>query len=516
MKYFTKKNLKSLAGPLALVAILGSFTFTMASINALNLKTSEPQMAQVRNATEYLKAESSRKSVYLQEDALKIKESIQINTMLKKAPSGNLLLPPNPTPSSAPVIGSFLVNGSTTPTAVDYEDIFTATWSVSNAIYCEGRGYHIPRQNGGDWIDGSQYPATGSFTDLIAKEGAQNGYSPSLPLTLYCVSNTGDSSYQTIFLPVNEPEDEIFLLGGQAQTVVNGVAQGIAGVDSWKSQDMTNWSSYQSLWGYTADRVVIFDDEIWVFYPSEIRKSADGVSWNTVTSSPSYVSSPYTIYFHNVEAWNGALWSITGSMVSSSGANQLSNVSKSTDGINWTQMPIPPWIGGFDHDSFVFDNKLWVIQGNTNVASYVQGIWNTSDGINWTNVTNSLPWGFRINMGIVVHDGYIYVTGGRIIHPTTEYKNDVWRSSDGVNWVQVTQNAQWSPREHHRIVSYNNKMWLFSGLQFPFVNAPVLPNNGQLWSSIDGATWNPETFPMPLDRQIHEVIVRQIKEIVPY
>ena len=39
-------------------------------------------------------------------------------------------------------------------------------------------------------------------------------------------------------------------------------------------------------------------------------------------------------------------------------------------------------------------------------------------------------------------DGKIWVLGGS----AKSYKNDVWYSTDGINWSEATKNAAWSVR----------------------------------------------------------------------
>jgi hypothetical protein len=46
-----------------------------------------------------------------------------------------------------------------------------------------------------------------------------------------------------------------------------------------------------------------------------------------------------------------------------------------------------PWSGRYGHTSVVFDNKIWVI-GGYNGNNLLNDIWYSSDGINWTLATN--------------------------------------------------------------------------------------------------------------------------------
>lgn len=41
-----------------------------------------------------------------------------------------------------------------------------------------------------------------------------------------------------------------------------------------------------------------------------------------------------------------------------------------------------------------------------------------------------------------------------------KYLNDVWESIDGIEWFRVINNADFSPRKGHAVVSYDNCIYL--------------------------------------------------------
>ena len=53
-------------------------------------------------------------------------------------------------------------------------------------------------------------------------------------------------------------------------------------------------------------------------------------------------------------------------------------------------------------------------------------------------------WSARYGHTAVSHDGYLWVMGGAT--GSGSYRNDVWKSADGVSWTQVTASAGWSAR----------------------------------------------------------------------
>lgn len=167
----------------------------------------------------------------------------------------------------------------------------------------------------------------------------------------------------------------------------------------------------------------------------------------------------------------------------------------SVDGFNWQLKAIAPWEPRHVFGALVFDNKMWVLGGDQNQDHFQKDIWNSIDGKNWNLVTNNAPWGERVTHLTSVFNGKMWVMGGqKIVGPglsnqiDTVY-NDVWNSSDGVNWTQVTSSAQWSPRgQIEGYCVFKNKMWIIGGGTYDFENSYRKYFN-DVWSSSDGVNW---------------------------
>ncbi|NUM36764.1 MAG: hypothetical protein HUU50_19650 [Candidatus Brocadiae bacterium] len=84
------------------------------------------------------------------------------------------------------------------------------------------------------------------------------------------------------------------------------------------------------------------------------------------------------------------------------------------------------------HTSVVFDDKIWIIGGDDTNGSYLNDVWSSSDGINWTQVTAHASWPARQQHTSVLFDDKIWIIGGS--DGVTTRLNDVWYSSDGVNY----------------------------------------------------------------------------------
>ena len=101
---------------------------------------------------------------------------------------------------------------------------------------------------------------------------------------------------------------------------------------------------------------------------------------------------------------------------------------------------------------------MWLLGGFAN--SNENDVWNSIDGINWTQTTASAGWFGRYYYTSLVYDNKMWVLGGT---NGINNLNDVWYSTDGINWSQITANAGWLARSNHTSLVYNNKMWVLGG-----------------------------------------------------
>jgi len=193
--------------------------------------------------------------------------------------------------------------------------------------------------------------------------------------------------------------------------------------------------------------------------------NAETINWAQATSNaltPARVTT--TVVFQN------KIWALGGQ---DSNGNLLNDVWSSSDGVNWTQVTASAsWSPRADHTVVVFNNKMWLMGGSTISGTWMSGkandVWYSSDGINWTQAVASAPWQERYRHTSVVFDNKIWVIGGGT--NGGGWLNDIWYSSDGINWTQATPSAPWTPRYCHSSVVYNGKMWVIGGNYAPGQN----------------------------------------------
>jgi hypothetical protein len=84
---------------------------------------------------------------------------------------------------------------------------------------------------------------------------------------------------------------------------------------------------------------------------------------------------------------------------------------------------------------------MWVIGSEGGACD----VWASSNGSTWTQVTNAAAWGNgRQNFGVAALNNQLWVVGG---HTNSVSFNDVWSSTNGAVWTQVNSAAPWAARD---------------------------------------------------------------------
>ena len=102
----------------------------------------------------------------------------------------------------------------------------------------------------------------------------------------------------------------------------------------------------------------------------------------------------------------------------------------------------------------------------------------------WIEITDNASFSPRESHGVTVFDNRLWVIGGRV--DPNELANDVWSSPDGKNWALEAEHAGFSPRTYHSVVAFNNKLWVIGGCS-------IEGYTNDVWSSPDGRAWTLET-----------------------
>ena len=245
--------------------------------------------------------------------------------------------------------------------------------------------------------------------------------------------------------------------------------------------------------------------------------------WQNVTVQAAFAGRDGAgLLSYNNKLWLLGGWNASTAVFPLTTTNEVWN---STDGQHWTLVKpntsgsasfnaATDWEGRHMAGWVVFQNKLWIVGGDSNQCHYQTDAWSSSDGVNWTLATNQLPWGNRVLFYTLVFNNRIWVMGGQTLvlddcpgspQPETFY-NDVWTSADGANWSQVQPTGTiWAPRGViWGAVVFNGRMWVVGGGTY---GTPQYLYN-DVWSSADGMNWTRVIANAPWQPRIyHDITV---------
>jgi hypothetical protein len=172
------------------------------------------------------------------------------------------------------------------------------------------------------------------------------------------------------------------------------------------------------------------------------------------------------------------------------------DVWNSADGKTWAQVnqgrPVP-WGSRALHHTLVFQDKLWVLGGQTIPTfapaeeAFHRDVWNSTDGRAWQRVAPEGPcWSARGMIGgSAVFRGRMWVLGGGTYDtpkvPKRNFYNDVWSSADGARWTRHVEFAPWDARQYHDVAVFDDRLWVLEGY--------AGQNRKDVWYSADGVNW---------------------------
>jgi hypothetical protein len=145
--------------------------------------------------------------------------------------------------------------------------------------------------------------------------------------------------------------------------------------------------------------------------------------------------------------------------------------------------------------AFVLDDKMWVIGGNCGIAGFsrqlpydtswdANDVWWSTDGVNWTCAATSSKFKKYSNTSSVVFQGKIWVAGEIGEGATSDgQRYEVQYSSDCVNWSVVNWNFP-VDLTFGKLAVFRDKLWIIGQASIPWPSCP-----GVIWYSEDGLTW---------------------------
>ncbi len=144
-----------------------------------------------------------------------------------------------------------------------------------------------------------------------------------------------------------------------------------------------------------------------------------------------------------------------------------------------------------NHAVASFLDSLWVIGGND--GQFRNDVWRSPDGVTWTRVLADNPttvtrFSPRAGHACLVFANKLWVIGGETDTGTGyDTLDDVWWTTNGVDWTRATASADFWARAYHSAVVFDNRMWLLGGMSYDSEGMPLLLDDA--WTSTDGQTW---------------------------
>ena len=140
-----------------------------------------------------------------------------------------------------------------------------------------------------------------------------------------------------------------------------------------------------------------------------------------------------------------------------------------------------------DHRVVSLSNQLYLVGGIDMIpgpGTVQNKVFRSADGVTWVEVGQVGSFAERFGHGMAEMGGKLWVAAG--YGADISLRNDVGFSTDGATWTTSTGNAGFSPRSGAELVSFKGKLFVIGG------NAGSGAVN-DVWSSADGVTWVRET-----------------------
>lgn len=134
-------------------------------------------------------------------------------------------------------------------------------------------------------------------------------------------------------------------------------------------------------------------------------------------------------------------------------------------------------------------------------------VWASLDGATFSQVpTTGAVWRPRgyVSEAVELNARMWLIGGGLSEDPTAgrpkrEFYNDVWSTTDGASWTPAPTEAPFSPRIWHNVKSFDGRLWVINGYDGNIAGGGRLGDNlPDVWASTDGVNWYdvspPSTF----------------------
>jgi hypothetical protein len=235
---------------------------------------------------------------------------------------------------------------------------------------------------------------------------------------------------------------------------------------------------------------------------AEFSSGADGVAFYRSTDSNCDLANYSTCA-------NGQLDILNGSAVTDTAANSersafyrfVSGGARADLLLGVQELPLSR---GFQVEEL--NGQLYAVGGYRNGAAVGDDVWVSSDGTHWAQLTEAAGFAQHSDFGMAVFNNRLWIAGGKGLDAygsPNNYLHDVWSSSNGIDWTQATAAAAFAARQNPNLIAYQGKLWLIGG----YDNTTTAIQDA--WSSTDGISWTQEVENLPFEAR-HLVVFNNV------
>lgn len=241
--------------------------------------------------------------------------------------------------------------------------------------------------------------------------------------------------------------------------------------DIWSSDDGENWE-LQTLDAPFGNRyrhdVIVFNSRMWLYCGAgdgvikrDFWSTADGINWVEETNESPWNITPFYHSHGTMFVFENKIWRFAGYTGSIEDLlSEERNIWNSTDGKNWTKVSENH---GFDSkygmEVIPFNDQLIGLEGSNFSSSQFTKVWQSNDGINWNMIAENLPFKFGVYTEAIVYDNKLYLTAG------SGY-NELWYTEDGILWEEAIIDRKYPARHAKSSIIFNDRIYVVGGGTF--------------------------------------------------
>jgi hypothetical protein len=218
-------------------------------------------------------------------------------------------------------------------------------------------------------------------------------------------------------------------------------------------------------------------DTLWTFHTDGNWFSTDGTHW-TKSSLPNAIGN---LAFLDYVQFNDAIYGLGHFEGNIETFRFKPEIYRTRDLKQWQTISARSNLPHrFFYHPYSFAGKIWITGGEDNNTQYADA-WYSTDAVSWTKVKDQLPVGKRSSSQVVALHGKLFLLN-----------NDVWSSSDGLNWKQETAEILKGQQLFgYAALVYDNQIWLLGcNRNGRFSSQVLVSSDGKKWDS-QTAPWSP-------------------------